>query len=59
VVEIYRFEAKHINEALKNNPDKFPGLYIIELSKVEKIELVKNFDRFNHLKLSAVIPKDY
>lgn len=35
VAEIYRVETKRINEAVKNNPDKFPDGYVIELTKDE------------------------
>lgn len=32
---IYEVETKRINEAVRNNPDKFPYGYIVELSKNE------------------------
>jgi hypothetical protein len=35
VAEIYGVETKRINEAVKNNPRKFPEQYIIELSSTE------------------------
>ena len=35
VAEFYGVETKRINEAVKNNPDKFPSGYIIELNKTE------------------------
>ena len=35
VAEIYGVDTKRINEAVKNNPDKFPTGYIIELDKTE------------------------
>ncbi|OAV67329.1 ORF6N domain protein [Bacteroidales bacterium Barb4] len=35
VAALYGVETKRINEALKNNPDKFPKGYVIELSKDE------------------------
>ena len=35
VAEIYGVETKRINEAVKNNPDKFPSGYLIELDKTE------------------------
>ena len=57
VAEIYGVETKRINEALKNNLDKFPNGYVWELSDIEKDKLVENFDRFNLLKHSAVYPK--
>jgi len=35
VAELYGVETKRINEALKNNPEKFPSGYIIPLNKDE------------------------
>ena len=35
VAEIYGVEVKRINEAVKNNPEKFPDGYILELDKTE------------------------
>jgi hypothetical protein len=43
VAEIYGVETKRINEAVKNNPDKFPAGYIIELDKTEWDGLKSNF----------------
>ena len=57
VAEVYGVETKSVNEAVKNNRDKFPGDYLIELSQDEKDELVENFDRFNRLKHSTALPK--
>lgn len=37
VAELYGVETKRINEAVKNNPDKFPDGYIIYLSMDEAI----------------------
>jgi len=59
VAQIYGVETRDINKAVTNNPDKFPAGYIIELSKSEKNELVKNFHRFDKLKHSAVNPKAF
>jgi hypothetical protein len=56
VAELYGVETKRINEALKNNPDKFPDGYVITLDIKEKDELVENFDRFKTLKHSTVEP---
>jgi len=57
VAEIYAVSTKRINEAVKNNPQKFPKGYTVELTEEEKNELVENFDRFNKLKHSTVTPK--
>ena len=39
VAELYGVETKRVNEAVKNNPDKFPGTYMFELSKSELCDL--------------------
>jgi len=59
VAELYGVETKRINEALKNNPEKFPEGYVIEINHNEKVKLVENFDRFNRLKHSAVLSKAF
>lgn len=43
VAELYGVETKRVNEAVKNNPDKFPEGYIILLTQEEKTEVVENF----------------
>jgi len=52
VAKLYGVETKEINQAVKNNPDKFPEGYIIALSKNEKNKVVKNFDHLKKLKYS-------
>jgi hypothetical protein len=59
VADLYGVETKRINEAVKNNPNKFPDGYLLELSQLEKNELVENFDRFDKLKHSTAIPKAF
>jgi len=59
VAELYSVDTRDINKAVKNNPDKFLGGYILELSKEEKNELVENFHRFEKLKHSTVNPKAF
>jgi len=56
VAELYGVETKRVNEAVKNNPDKFPEGFLVEISQDEKNELVENFDRFNKLKHSTAFP---
>ena len=59
VAELYDVETKRINEAVKNNPDKFPEGYIITLTKSEmdslrsKISTLKNLGRGHHAKYNA------
>ena len=43
VVVIYGVETKRVNEAVKNNPDKFPDGYIMELDKNEWDSLKSKF----------------
>ena len=43
VATLYGLETKRINEAVKNNPDKFPEGYIIELTKAEWETLKSKF----------------
>ena len=60
VADLYGVETKRINEAVRNNPGKFPDDYIIELNKTEwdslksKISTLKNTGRGEHTKY---IPK--
>ena len=39
VAELYGVETKRVNEAVRNNPDKFPERYMFELSKSELRDL--------------------
>lgn len=59
VATLYGVETKRINEAVKNNPEKFPEGYVFKLSPQEKTEVVENFDRLNQLKFSKVEPRAF
>lgn len=59
VAELYGVQTREINQAVKNNPEKFPVGYILELNKEEKAELVKNFDHLQRLKFSKALPKAF
>lgn len=54
VAQLYGVKTREINQAVSNNLDKFPDGYIIQLTKEDKSELIKNFDRFDKLKHSTV-----
>ncbi len=56
VAELYGVTTKVVNQAVRNNPDKFPPGYILRLQSIERQYLVKNFDRFKTLKNSTVEP---
>lgn len=55
VAHLYGVQTKEINQAVKNNPNKFPEGFVLEYSKEEKAELVKIFDRFNLKHSSAKV----
>jgi len=59
VARLYGVETKEINQAVSNNPDKFPDGYVFEISKEEKAEVVKNFDHLSSLKFSPHFPKAF
>ena len=44
VAELYGVVTKRVNEAIKNNPEKFPKGYVFELSKQEwrQVKITKN-----------------
>ena len=43
VALLYNVETKRINEAVKNNPDKFPVGYIIDVPETEWLQLKTKF----------------
>jgi len=49
-------ETREVNQAIKNNPDKFPVGYIVE---ADKDELIKNFDKFKSVKNYPGTPKAF
>ena len=56
VAKIYGVLTKEVNQAVKNNPEKFPSGYIVE---ADRDELVKDFDRFKNMKHSTAQPKAF
>ena len=59
VAELYGVETRRINEAVKNNPDKFPDGYIVTLTAEEKNEVVENFDHLGKVKYSPALPSAF
>jgi len=57
VAAIYGVETREINQAVSNNPDKFPERYILSLDKETKTELIKNFDNCAKLRTYPGNPK--
>ncbi|MDH6304330.1 hypothetical protein M2459_001062 [Parabacteroides sp. PF5-5] len=58
VAMLYGVETKRINEALKNNPDKFPEGYVITLNNIEWENLRSKISTAN-LNMSRVLPKAF
>lgn len=59
VAYLYGVKTKEVNQAVRNNPDKFPYGYVFDLTLDEKVEVVKNFDHLEKLKFSKVAPKAF
>jgi len=59
VAVLYGVETKRINEAVGNNPEKFPEGYVWGLNNAEKNEVVENFDHLQKLKFSPQLPKAF
>ncbi len=55
VAKLYGVQTMRINEAVKNNPEKFPEGYLFSLSTEEKKEVIENFDNLK-LKFSPSLP---
>ncbi|NJK90799.1 MAG: ORF6N domain-containing protein [Blastochloris sp.] len=60
VARIYGVDTKRINEAVKNNPEKFPNGYIVHVTKLEWEDLKSKFSTSNRggkVKLPAAFPE--
>jgi len=61
VAELYSVETKEVNQATKNNPQKFPDGYILEVSETEyrslrsKFLTLENSGRGKHKKYGSVL----
>ncbi len=58
VAELYGVQTKEINQAVRNNPDKFPNNYIFELDKQEVTNLRSKFLTTNS-PMTRVNPKAF
>ena len=59
VAELYGVESKRINEAVRNNPDKFPKGYVFEVDREEVTHLRSKFSTANISPMSRVLPKAF
>lgn len=58
VADLYQVETKRINEAVKNNPDKFPDGYIISLTD-EEFEILRSKISTTKFSKTRVSPKGF
>lgn len=59
VAELYGVETREVNQAIKNNPEKFPEGYVFELVQSERDEVVKIFDNLGNIRYSPSKPKAF
>lgn len=59
VATLYGVETKRVNEAVRNNPDKFPENYIIELNESEIRYLRSKFSTTNLSSKVRAVPKAF
>lgn len=59
VAELYGVETKRINEAVRNNPDKFPESYMFKLTNEDMEYLRSKFSTANISPKSRVLPKAF
>jgi len=59
VAFLYGVETKEVNQAVKNNPEKFPEGYILTVNSNEKSEVVKTFDHLKPIKFSHAALKAF
>jgi hypothetical protein len=59
VAELYGVQTKEVNQAVRNNAEKFPEGYVFKLQNAEKQQVVKNFDHLEKIKFSPVLPNAF
>lgn len=59
VAELYGVRTKEVNQAVRNNPEKFPSGYVLELDKQEFTDLRSNILTANLSPKTRVFPKAF
>ena len=59
VASLYDVETKRVNEAVRNNPDKFPDDYIFQLTQEETQDLRSKNSSANLSPMSRTRPKAF
>ena len=57
VAKLYQVETKRVNEAVKNNPDKFPERFSFIITDLEKENLWSKFSTANISSMSRSNPR--
>lgn len=57
VASLYGVETKHINQAVRNNPEKFPEDYMFVLTEAETVDLRSKFSSTKLSTKSRSLPK--
>ena len=57
IAKLYQVETKRVNEAVKNNPDKFPERFSFVISNEEKENLWSKFSTANISNMSRSNPR--
>jgi hypothetical protein len=56
LADFYGTSTKRLNEQVKRNPDRFPALFMFQLTKKENVLVVANCDHLHMLKFSQYLP---
>ena len=56
LARIYGASTKALNQAVKRNPDRFPGDFRFQLTRAERDEVVTNCDHLRGLRFSPTLP---
>ncbi|MBR5549289.1 MAG: ORF6N domain-containing protein [Kiritimatiellae bacterium] len=59
MAELYGVETKRVNEAVRNNPDKFPEGYMLTLTESEKRDLRSKISSAKISPKSRALPKAF
>ncbi|GHT15354.1 hypothetical protein FACS1894170_12880 [Planctomycetales bacterium] len=59
VAELYGVETKHVNQAVSNNPDKFPEGYVLTLTEREWTDLRSKILTANNRNKVRIVPKAF
>ena len=59
VAKLYGVETKHVNQAVRNNQDKFPSDYVFTLTSDEVSDLRSKFLTANISSKSRTLPKAF